>query len=67
MATPPTTEYTLQLTEEERNELLFLVDQALRDVHAERRRTEAPAYQERVRREESVIRSLAEKVHRLGR
>lgn len=60
------TEYVLNLTAEERNELLRLVNEALVEVHTERRRTEAPAYQETVHREESLIRSLAEKLRRLG-
>jgi hypothetical protein len=54
--------YTLVLSEEERAQLLSFLDQALRDTHAEARRTEAPDYQAQVHRQESVLRGLIEKL-----
>ena len=58
-------EFTLALTDEERAELLSLLEESLVDTHAEKRRTEAPAYRERIQRQEAVIRSMTEKVRRL--
>jgi hypothetical protein len=55
-------EFTLVLTEEERTELLNLVDQALKETHVEARRTDTPAYQEVVRHEESILRGLLQKL-----
>jgi hypothetical protein len=65
MAMAPTTECTLFLTVQERDELLKILEVALADTHAERRRTEAPAYHEQVAREESVLRDLVNKVRQL--
>lgn len=59
------TEYSLVLNEQERAELLRLLEAALVDTHAEKRRTEAPAYRVQVGTEESLLRGLTEKVRRL--
>jgi hypothetical protein len=67
MTTEHPVEYTLALTEEERTELLRLLESSLVDVHAERRRTEAPDYQEQIHRQECLLRTLTEKVRRLRR
>jgi hypothetical protein len=58
-------EVALMLNEHERTELLSLLQESLVDTHAEKRRTEAPAYHERLERQEALIRSLIEKVRRL--
>jgi hypothetical protein len=65
METLATVKYTLELTEEERTELLTLLEETLRATHVERRRTESPTYQEQVGHQESLQRTLAEKVRRL--
>jgi hypothetical protein len=65
MAAVESLEFTLRLNEEERAELLRLLETCLREVHGERRRTEAPAYQSRVAHEESLIHGLTEKVRHL--
>ncbi len=56
------TEFTLGLTEEERASLLMLLEETLRETHAEARRTEAPAYQEQVHRQERLLRGLIAKL-----
>lgn len=66
MTTKHETEYSLLLNEQERVELLRLLEGALLETHAEKRRTEAPAYREQVRLEESLLRNLTEKVRHLG-
>jgi hypothetical protein len=65
MNTNATTAYSLTLTEDERAELLRLLEAALLETHAEKRRTEAPAYRDRMLHQETLIRALAEKVRRL--
>ena len=57
----------LTLTEEEKTALLRILEQELVEVHAESRRTEAPAYQQQVHHQETVIRALTEKVRQLQR
>jgi hypothetical protein len=66
MATEQAVEFTLVLSNEERAALLRLLEQSLVETHAEKRRTEAPGYQAQVHHEESLIRTLVEKVRRLG-
>jgi hypothetical protein len=56
------TERTLTLNEEERSQLLSFLEQALRETHVEARRTEAPRYQEQVHHQESILRSLIQKL-----
>lgn len=67
MSAQQTAEYTLALNEEERGELLRLLEETLVETHAERRRTESPGYQAQVNYEESLLRALTDKVRRLGR
>lgn len=57
--------FTLSITEEERAELLQLLEQALSNTHMERRRTEAPDYHQQVVHEEELLRILVDKVRRL--
>ena len=57
--------FTLVLTEDERAELLRLIERTSVDIHAEKRRTEGPAYRERVGNEETVIHTLLEKIRQL--
>jgi hypothetical protein len=59
--------FTLNITEEERAELLRILEGSLVETHAEKRRTESPSYQDQVGREESLLRALTEKVRKLGR
>jgi hypothetical protein len=56
--------FTLTLTEEERAQLLSLLERARRDTHVEARRTESPDYQEQVHHQEAVLRSLIDKLRR---
>jgi hypothetical protein len=56
---------TLTLSEEERAALVGLLEQSLLEVHAERRRTESPRYQEAVTGQEALLRRLAEKLQNL--
>lgn len=64
-ATIPATEYTLTLSDEERTELLGILERELADLRVECRRTDAPAFHEQLREEEIVLRLLAAKVRRL--
>jgi hypothetical protein len=61
----PTTIFTLTLDDEERAELLNVLERALRDAHGEARRTESPGFQARVHHEEIVLKSLIDKLRRL--
>jgi len=67
MAAQQTQDLVLTLTSDEHQELLRLLEASLVDIHGESRRTEAPGYQQKVHRQESIIRSLTEKVRQLGR
>ncbi len=58
--------YTLTLNSTEREELLRLLETSLKEIHAERRRTEAPRYHEEVVQEETLLKNLIEKVRKLG-
>jgi hypothetical protein len=60
-------EFTLTLNEEERTQLVSLLEQTLRDTHVEARRTEAPAYQEQVHHQERLLRGVIEKLRRTGK
>ena len=57
-------DFTVTLTEEERTQLLNLLEQTFRDTHVEARRTEAPKYQEEIHHQETVLRGLIEKLRR---
>jgi hypothetical protein len=62
MSAPPTASvFRLELNLDERAELLKLLDQALRDLHVEKRRTEAMDYRDQLARQENILRGLADK------
>jgi hypothetical protein len=65
MITQPVT-FVLALTEPEREELLRLLEQELTEVHAERRRTEAPDYRDQLRRRETLIQGLVGRLRPVG-
>jgi hypothetical protein len=56
--------FTLTLSEDERVQLLSLLEQAIRDKHVEVHRTEAPDYRQHVLREEAVLQSVIDKLRR---
>ena len=60
-----TSEFTLTLTTEERDELLRLVEQAFGDTRVEAHRTHTPGYREQVLHEETVLKGLIEKLRQL--
>jgi len=64
MATQAPVGISLLLEEKERALLQQLLEQAVIDTHAERRRTEAPELHDQVVREENLLRTLLEKVRR---
>jgi hypothetical protein len=57
-------EMTLTLTGEEREQLLLLLDQALRNKLVEEHRTDALAFKEHVRHQEVLLESMIEKLRR---
>jgi hypothetical protein len=61
VATTPAA-FTLSLTEEERAQLLNVLEQTFRETHVEARRTEAPNYQEQIHHQEAVLRGLIDKL-----
>jgi hypothetical protein len=64
MAAPAPT-FTLVLTEAECAELLRIVNSFLIETHGENRRTENPQYRDELRREESLLRGLVQKIKQL--
>jgi hypothetical protein len=54
--------FSISLTEEERTDLLRLVDEAAREMHVEARRTENPTYQSSIHEQEARLRNLAQKL-----
>jgi hypothetical protein len=62
MITEHAAQFTLALDEEERAVLRSLLRESLVDTHAEKRRTEAPGYRDRVQHQEAIIRCLIDKV-----
>jgi hypothetical protein len=58
-------EYTLVLDEEQRAELLRLLENTLVETHAELRRTEGMAYRDELHREETALQRLTAKVRQL--
>lgn len=52
----------IMLTEEERLELVGILERELADDHAELRRTESPSFREMMKKEEQLVRRLLEKV-----
>jgi uncharacterized protein (DUF1778 family) len=58
-------QYTLVLNEEQRAELLRILENARVETHAELRRTEAPAYRDELHHEETVVQQLTAMVRKL--
>jgi hypothetical protein len=58
-------EYHLTLTDEERAQLVGLLEAALAESRVEARRTHTPAFREQVIDEEEVIRGLLDKLRKL--
>jgi hypothetical protein len=56
---------SLSLTNEERVELLLLLEDSLGELHSEIRRTEAPEYHDKLRAKETLIRQLTDRVRKL--
>lgn len=61
-----TTEPTFALTEEERRELLRVLEGCLVETRIEKRRTDTPAYHDEVAHEEKLLRGLLEKVRHVS-
>src|SRR5205823_4652325 len=57
-------EFTLTLNEDERAQLLRLLEQEDRDTLVEAHRTDSPNYREHIERKESVLRGLIDKLRR---
>jgi len=57
--------FTLNLSEEERTQLLSFLDQSLPEILVEVHRTEAPDYRKYVERKETILRGLADRLRRL--
>jgi hypothetical protein len=55
-------DFTLTLSENERAELLRLLEESLKDTRVEVHRTHTPGYRENVQLEESILRGLLQKV-----
>lgn len=58
--------YGLTLNEEEREELLQVLEQCVAETRNEKRHTDSAQYRDRVASEESRLRTLLEKVRRLA-
>ena len=65
MAVNSSAEYHLMLNDEERTELLRLLDDSVVEIHAEIRRTDAQDYHDELKRKETMIRALTAKVRAL--
>jgi hypothetical protein len=55
-------EFNLPINEQEREELLLLLKNALAETRVEVHHTHTPGYRENVKEEEEVIRGLLEKI-----
>jgi hypothetical protein len=66
MATQQSRIYNLALDEEEREELLQVLEQCVTETRDEKRHTDSTQYRDRVASEESRLRTLLEKVRRLA-
>jgi hypothetical protein len=64
MAAGTSVEYLWVLNENERGDLLEVLQQALVDARGEARRTEAPGYQKNVHERERRLQSLVEKMRK---
>jgi hypothetical protein len=58
------TTFTLSLDEEERAQLLSLLERVRGDTHVEARRTENPDFQKLVHHQEAVLRRVIDKLRR---
>jgi hypothetical protein len=63
-ASSSTSEFTLTLSEEERAELLLVLEQALRDKQVEVHRTKAFAARDLVQHQETLLEGLVHKLRR---
>jgi len=66
MATQQSRIHNLALDEEEREELLQVLEQCVTETCDEKRHTDSAQYRDRVAGEESRLRTLLEKVRRLA-
>jgi hypothetical protein len=66
MSATQTSAYHLLLDEEERAVLREVLEHSLVETHGELRRTEAPAYQEHVHKQQAILQGLVKKVKDLG-
>jgi hypothetical protein len=66
MATQQSRIYNLALDEEEREELLQVLEQCVTETRDEKRHTDSTQYRDRVAGEEARLRTLLEKVRRLA-
>ena len=66
MTTQQSRIYNLALDEEEREELLQVLEQCVTDTRDEKRHTHSTQYRDRVASEESRLETLLEKVRRLA-
>ncbi len=62
----PMAEFTLMLNEQERTELLQLLEHSLKETRVEVHRTHTPGYRENVQLEEQVLRNLLDKIRGYG-
>ncbi|HLW68115.1 MAG TPA: hypothetical protein VKS79_22550 [Gemmataceae bacterium] len=67
MAANSGAQYQLTLNDQERDELLRLLDDSVVEIHAEIRRTEAQEYHDQLRAKEKMIRALTERVRGLSK
>jgi hypothetical protein len=58
--------YTLLLSDEERSELLRVLENIVIETHMENRRTDNLEYRAELRHEERILKSLLAKVRQLG-
>jgi hypothetical protein len=65
MATECAVEYRLALNSEERAVLSSILEESLMEIHAEKRRTEAPRYRDQMQHQEAVVRGILDKASRL--
>jgi hypothetical protein len=59
-------EFTLTLNEDERAELALILEQSLKETRVEVHRTHTPGFRENVLREETILRSLLQRVRGTG-
>jgi hypothetical protein len=59
----PTVPHTFILSEEERTEIVRLLEQSLSETRVEMHRTHTPEFRQRVMGEQSLLRGLLDKFH----